>query len=415
MFSAKNIKKWLLAVFAIETICATYCLKIPGYHPLFSIIYFLAGITITILITVCPQIKINKATAFQPNNFASYIKPGIWITMLILAYFMSRYWFDMIDIDADYADMLPVIKVMNERFLSGQWKHIYDPIKEIWGGTNPIYLPAMWLPFTPATIFNFDMRWVTVACLLFSFSAFLFMMDFKKNAGVSIAATVIAFILFCWLFAQDDAHGVISMSEEGVVIFYYVLLVLAIASGNIFFIGIAVSLCMLSRYALIGWLIAFLLYLLLNKNKRQLLIFISTGMAAFLILFVLPFGWHAFTQLLKLPGSYIEFSKTVWRDSPEVFWLSLGFAKFFGPARSGLLHATLITMTFLVPVLFVLLCFYYGKKRKIANVPLATLKISIVIFYSFIDVPYLYLFYTSSFISLIAVALLIRVDMAKNI
>ena len=43
-----------------------------------------------------------------------------------------------------------------------------------------------------------------------------------------------------------------------------------------------------------------------------------------------------------------------------------------------------------------------------ANIPLAALKISLVVFYCFIDVPYQYLFYTSSFVSLIALALLMR-------
>jgi len=48
------------------------------------------------------------------------------------------------------------------------------------------------------------------------------------------------------------------------------------------------------------------------------------------------------------------------------------------------------------------------RKKKIANIPLAALKLSLVIFYCFIDVPYLYLIYTSSFVSLIAVALMVR-------
>lgn len=37
------------------------------------------------------------------------------------------------------------------------------------------------------------------------------------------------------------------------------------------------------------------------------------------------------------------------------------------------------------------------------NLPLVLLKVTMVIFYSFIDVPYLYLFYTSSYVSLIAI------------
>jgi len=200
------------------------------------------------------------------------------------------------------------------------------------------------------------------------------------------------------------------MSEEGVVIVYYVLLVLAIGSGNIVLIGLTASLCMLSRYSLIGWIPAFIFYLLLDKKKKSSILFIITGIISFFIIFILPFGWHAFTQLLKLPGSYIEFAKKVWNDSPEIFWLSLGLAKFFGPGKTALLHTTLIALTFIVPLLFVACCLYQRKKNKLSNIPLATLKLSLVIFYNFIDVPYLYLFYTSSFVSLMTVAFLIQED-----
>jgi len=48
----------------------------------------------------------------------------------------------------------------------------------------------------------------------------------------------------------------------------------------------------------------------------------------------------------------------------------------------------------------------YASRRyaqQYNNVALATLKLTIVVMYAFIDVPYLYLFYTSSFISLILI------------
>lgn len=410
MFRKKYLKSWLLAVFGIETLCATYCLKIPNYSPIISILYFAAGICMSFLIILFPQVNSGGFQPVRLNKISTYFKFALIIMMVIMAYYICRYWFDLIPIDADYADMLPVINAMDQRLVAGHWKHIYDPISEIWNGTSPIYLPAMWLPFTPAIIFDFDMRWITSGCLLFSFSAFLLVLNFNKNRILISIAMAIAFILFWWVFAQDDSHGLVSMSEEGVVILYYVLLALAIGSGNIVLIGLAASLCMLSRYSLIGWIPAFLFYLISDKKKKSLILFIMTGIISFLVIFIIPFGWHAFTQLLKLPGSYIEFAKKVWSDSPEIFWLSLGLAKFFGPGKTALSHTTLIALTFIVPLLFVIFCLYRRKKNKLSNIPLATLKLSLVIFYNFIDVPYLYLFYTSSFISLITVAFLIQED-----
>jgi hypothetical protein len=323
---------------------------------------------------------------------------------------MCKYWFAAVPVDIDHADMLPIIKVMDHRFLDGQWKHIYEPIPEIWNGAKPIYLPATWLPFSLSMVFNFDLRWITAACILFVFSVSFFILRPNKKGLFSLLTIITVFMLFWWLMTENETHGFITVSEEGVVVAYYVMLVLALLSGNIYFTAIAISLCMLSRYALIGWVPAFIVYLIFNKKKKELLVLPLTGLALFFGLFILPFGWDAFKELLQLPGNYIEFAKRVWQDSPEVFSGSMGFAQFFGPGRISLLHNTLILLTFIVPGLFVVYCSYQSRKRKISNIHLASLKLGLVVFYSFIDVPYLYLFYTSSFISLVLVAFFVAKD-----
>jgi hypothetical protein len=74
----------------------------------------------------------------------------------------------------------------------------------------------------------------------------------------------------------------------------------------------------------------------------------------------------------------------------------------------NMLHQLLISLSFIVPMAFILICHFLKKKMNLSNIPLAALKISIVIFYNFIDVPYLYLFFTSSFVSLAVVVIFIR-------
>ena len=408
MFNLKYLKHWLITAFAIETFCITYGLRFPPLIPAFSIIYFVAGIGIAVLLLYFPDAKLLPRQKLNLHSSLFYYKSAFLIVLAVIISYLSKYWLDAVAIDIHNADMLPVINVMNKRFVSGQWKHVYDTIPEIWDGIRPIYLPAMWMPFSVSVIFNFDIRWVTAGCLLFVFSVYFFILRPGNNRFFSFCTSIIAFMLFWWLMTENDLHGFISVSEEGVVAVYYVMLVLALLSENIFFTGVATSLCMLSRYALIGWIPAFLLYLLFHRKK--LFIFIITGLIFFFGLFILPFGLAAFIRAVYLPEKYVEFTKLVWKDSPEVFPGSAGFAKFFGPDRIQLLHLTLIVSTFLAPFLFTLYCFFKRKKHAISNIPLATLKISVVFFYSFIDVPYLYLFYTSSFVSLIIVAFFTRTD-----
>jgi hypothetical protein len=107
--------------------------------------------------------------------------------------------------------------------------------------------------------------------------------------------------------------------------------------------------------------------------------------------------------MIALPGNYVAFARRVWQDSPEVYWLNLGLAKFYGPQRVAILHDTLLAMSFGIPILFICFCLQQ-KKWKLQNTNLACFKLSLFVFYQFIDVPYGYLFYTSSFVSLVIAA-----------
>jgi hypothetical protein len=409
----KKLSVAILTAFAIETLTVTWWLKIPHCTPFLSILYFLSGISIAFLLLYFPKVRFPvaaKAAHKHPHNHYRLIILGL---IALVMYSWCTYWFDEMPIDITNADMLPIIKVMGDRFIAGQNSHIYDTIPWIWHGTQPIYLPAMWLPYVPALALGIDMRWVTMLGLLFAFGAFVFLYRpvfiHRPDRGgyLSFFTGVLAFLLFWWIVA-DNTAGIVSVSEEGVVIGYYTLLVLALASGKPWLTAIAASLCMLSRYALVGWIPAYILYLLLEKKWKDLGIFTVTGLGCFVLLFLVPVGWSIFVQLAGLPGDYIAFAARVWKDSPDVFWTAPGLAYFFGPHRIALLHGLLITLSFAAPLGF--LAFYYlrSRVRPLANLPLAALKITLVVFYCFIDVPYLYLFYTSSLMSLIVITLLLR-------
>ena len=396
----KNLLPVLVLAFAIETLSVTWALKIPGAAPLLSILYCSSGLFIGWLLTRMPTLKPGiSATPDLPVHFRLIIA-GL-ITLATWSW--CQYWFDEIPIDITNADMLPIIRVMGDRFIEGRHSHIYDHIPWIWNGIDPIYLPAMWLPYVPAIFIGVDMRWIAVAGLLFAFWVFIFLYRPSRRPA-SFYLAVIAFLLFWWVVA-DNTAGIVSVAEEGTVIGYYVLLVLALVSGKPWLTGIAISLCMLSRYALAGWIPAYLLILILDKKWKQLGIVALTGILCFVLLFLVPVGWATFLRLAGLPDHYVAFAARVWKDSPDTFSGAPGFAWFFGPARIAILHGLLLTLSFMVPLLFALA----GRRRRpVQNLPLATLKISLVIFYCFIDVPYLYLFYTSSFVSLIAVTLALR-------
>jgi hypothetical protein len=400
-----NRKNLLLFSLAAETFFASYGLLIGEQTSVVSILYLIASLCFILSILLLPKARLPY---FRDVKKDSYLKWPLMVLMLVLGFITSRYWMDQIPLDPDFADMLPIIKVMNERFLHGGWNHIYDPIPEIWNGTRPIYLPAMWLPYLPAVVLKLDMRWVTVLSILISFTIILFAIKVKSNRYFGYCQMAIAAMLFWWIFARNDVHSLISMSEEGVVIFYFVLLSLAIISENAFLMGITASCCLLSRYSMIGWLVPCLIFYAFRKDYRRLIAFSVTGMSCVLLFFLIPFGYKALGQMISLPALYVAFAKHVWEFSPEVFWLNPGLAKFFGPHRMATLHNTLLITSFAIPLIFMCFCLQQ-KKWKFQNINLACFKLSLVVFYQFIDVPYGYLFYTSSFVSLVIAASILSI------
>src|SRR5450432_1535405 len=406
--SRKNL---LLLSLAAETFLASYGLLIGEQTAIVSILYLIASLCFIVSILLANQATLQGLRDLKKD---SYLKFPLLALMILLAFITSRYWIDQIPLDPDFADMLPIIKVMNERLLNGEWKHVYDPIPEIWNGVLPIYLPAMWVPYAPAVLFGIDMRWITAGAVLLSFAIILFSIRVRGNRYFGYVQIAVSALLFWWIFARNDVHSLISMSEEGVVIFYFVLLSLAIISGNPFLMGITASLCLLSRYSMVGWLIPCLIFFASRKEFRKLIIFSIAGVVCFLLFFLIPFGLRTLDQMISLPGNYVAFAKHVWEYSPEVFWLNPGLAKFFGPHRLALLHGILIAMSFGVPILFMGFCLLQ-KKWNLQNINLACFKLSLLVFYQFIDVPYGYLFYTCSFVSLLIAASLLRTPAEERI
>jgi hypothetical protein len=399
----KLLKKVLTAAFLIETFCVTYAFNFPVLTPVTTIIYFLSGLLIASMILFLPDATSQAGVRIQLFRFNGFKILTMGIMGLLMIHFASNCFSDN-PILTKEADMLPVMKEMAQRFINGHWKEVYNTISQIWGGMKPIYLPAMWLPFALPTALQADIRWITVGALFISFSSFILILSPGKKNPLSLFLILSAFALFWWLFTQEDS-GLLTYTEEGVVIAYYVLLVLALLRGNYWLIGIVISLCALSRYSFIGWIPALFVLLLLQKQYLNMGKLVLCGIGCFLLLVILPFGWSVISNTLLLPGEYIHFAARLWHDNPIIFYSSLGFSKFFGPERIALQHHLLISLSFTIPTLFVLLCWWLKVKRNknINNISLAALKISIVLFYCFIDVPYIYLFYTSSFVSLILV------------
>jgi hypothetical protein len=194
-------------------------------------------------------------------------------------------------------------------------------------------------------------------------------------------------------------------------------MVYAIVSGRAWMIGAVAGLCLLSRYALIGWLPCLALFWLINKEYKKLFHALIAGGVIILCLLVFPFGISVIKILASIPGNYVNHAQAVWERNPEYFSQSLGLAKFFGKTQVNELHTILLAATFVLPLIF--LAVWRLLKNKSAtnqtNFLLASFYFSISIFYNLLDVSYLYLYYTILFVSLVTTAIALRsIDLQVN-
>ncbi|HCL06544.1 MAG TPA: hypothetical protein DHW64_11535, partial [Chitinophagaceae bacterium] len=329
----------------LETLCVTYALKFNAIIPLATVLYTLSGVAISFFILRIPDKKNRTASGV-------YEFRAVWSYQLMMLLFgglvmflFTKQWVNQSPLSYTDADMIPIMQVMSQRFLEGDWLMVYQPVQEIWNGIQPIYLPAMWMPFLLSVKFGFDPRWITSLAVFLSFSIFIlyWKAHWQKISGAVLL--LVAGILCLWLYT-DTTHNFIRLSEEGIVVFYYSLLVLALLSENFLLVGIAAALCILSRYAIAGWLPAMLVYLfLIRKQKRDSIRFLS-AFITIVVLLILPFGLEPIRIALEQPQQYIKHAVRIWREAPEYFTQSMGLAKFFGPEQIEVQHRMLILFSF---------------------------------------------------------------------
>ena len=396
-----KLSPWLLLLLAaIQALLCTYALWLP-WSPWIPVLFLLNGSLFAFLLVRIPKLVLHL-------EIGLLISPWKWILLvcgMAYSYQLARVILDNTPVAIEHADMLPIIGVMGKRFLSGQWYQVYAPIAEIWNGIQPIYLPAMWLPFTLADLLHFDPRWVTVGGVWIAVIGIVWQLKHLRSVGVWLVLAILCMVL--WWLHTETRNNLFRLTEEGVVIAYHVLLVFAIAARKPVLLGLALSACLLSRYVLVTAIPAVLLWWVLHKEWRLLLRTAITVLICCLLT-ILCFGITPFEQMLRIPDTYVQHAVRVWQERPEFFQYSVGMAALFGPNSIGLQHQLLLIMGFGLPLLFVGWMLWRRKQYNFNNAEFAIATLAITVFYAFVDVPYLYLYYTPVFWYLAIAVLALR-------
>ena len=373
------------------------------YYYSSSVLYVLAGI----LICVLPLLGNNDAV-LPTGNKSQF---GRVLRVLFFGFLAAFFAFHVhvliplyhqIPISPKVADMLPVIKLACNRLLTGQ--PVYAPTDEIWIGTVNAYLPMMWLPYVPAQIFGYDMRWTTVTLLFVSlFIAALPV--FKAKYDLPVFPTLFAGISLFLALNYFLTHGrdFWSMTEEGVVAAFYVFLAFALIRGNYYLIGIAMGFCVLSRYALIPWIPTYLTFIFLTQPRKEFRKLFFTLSVIVLIVFIIPyFIWDPF-YFLSLPGIQLKNVDPFWRYNglTDHTFFNVGLYKFFTIETARLMGNIGLLTSFIAPAVFILFAQKFQKRYSLNGryIGFGSLKLSLIFFYNFLPMPFSYLFFPLTLIS----------------
>lgn len=307
-----------------------------------------------------------------------------------------------------YSDVFVQSTTMAERMLSGE--KVYAPMTLLGYQLIPTYLPMQWMPFVISVITGSDPRLIHIVAWLAISGYFLFGQKFNFSLVVEnlIACLAPALILGAFYKFQGDA---LFMSFELLIAAYYLLLVLGLLKKNFWLITLAILLCLLSRYSLALWLPVFLVILYFKTEKKLIIKGAVVVVSGILLLYVIPFllydpgiwvrGYDYYTTAAE--GEWMD-----WRIYPEIepkgpvsVVNGIGMAVFFYKFIPGdlLVRINTLRLIHIIAILLFVAVFIilflrnkHLKKLPFAILALGSLKIYLVLFYAFIQIPYHYLY-----------------------
>ncbi len=375
-----------------------------------AIIYFISSLLIGLLLLVkFFKADVTLVTTPQPkrNNF---IVLAISLILLLVTGTLLASIFKEYPIDVKKSDIIPSIQVMVNRLLHGQYA--YAPIYDFGYLFSPTYLPMQWLPYVAAEKSGLDYRWISFAIWGIGYLLIVFRSLKSDNLLLKIS---IPLLLFGISYAIDlKEPNLPRYTVESMVAGYYMLLITSLNSRNAFFIGICITLCLLSRFSLLLWL-PLAAFVLVVSGYRQL-VFKVIGVVAFLVavLYIIPFlskDWHSFQNGYE---HYDRATLGEWQDNlnddhmPNQLYAGTGFAHLFYESHTDWQIADKIKQLKKVHVLlstgicFIMGTWYWRNRKNIDNriFLMASFKIYLAFFLAFIQVPYVYLMTVASFVSI---------------
>ena len=340
------------------------------------------------------------------------ILKGISISLSVITFFCLFIFFRNEPIDINKSDIIPIIqKFYLDRLFNGEF--VYNAVDRGTYFWTPNYFPMHWLPFSVSYILGFDHRLLALIILLIAVMYYSFKIINKGGSDSNILLKIILpyLILICMMLNEKI---IIGHTVETMISAYYLIFSITILRGNTILKSIGLSSILLSRFSIVLWTPFYIISSFI-KDKKNTIILSSYCILIALITFIIPFlirdpkllinGFNGFSDVYLL-----EWKGQQWQsqgDNPYQLFNGLGFACYFYKLWPGelldKLNAIVIAqliMNISVVIFSFILMKKFSNKIGIERYQLLTLKIALLLFYSFLVVPYQYLFMVPLFVSI---------------
>lgn len=371
------------------------------------LVLLLLGITSGIIIISLSKSSFAETTTI-PKKEEKYLQILLYIIGCVFLFFTIKGVIDKFPIDVKYSDIIPQVNKMLTRFLAAEMP--YQPITD-WGWEMfPTYMPLQWLPFAIPQLLHFDYRYFAFFVWVATGIMFVSSPFFNQNSRFYR----LTFILLSVIYVYKQSL-IFNCTYEIMMAAYYMLLLYSFRSKSYVIKGLALSLCLLSRYSVLLFVPLYFLFLFLNNGAKKT---INTGLVIilmFLIFYILPFMIQDPMIFIKSYNYHSMAALGEWQHFeggalPVHLESKLGVACYFYKFYPGQLIDKLKALQHVhlfLCILSVALCgIYYYLNNKLGKIKTPTLfligafNIYITIFYCFIQIPYQYLFIVPAFISI---------------
>ncbi len=387
--------------------------------------YFLCSVTFGILLMA----KCYNRLAV-PNPVRQPLPVRItFLVLFALCFLAVNYVTNGLIKDIDYrsiSDIIPTITILVKRFLAGLPPYTDDSLVSLYYHTPSSYLPMHWLPCVPAEYFHFDYRKMTF--IVWCIGSGIMLARGMKGREPWLAMLLPLLLSAGYVYVALNVPNVIAVTVEIMVGSYYMLLLCGINMRNAWLMGFFLACCLLSRYMVAFWLPLWAMVLFVTEERKYLFRTAASAVFIVAILYIIPFLSHDWTSFYRAyinnydVAPFGEWKHLDGNGLPFHLFAGIGMACFFYKhyLATDLFAGYLLMkkLFFIINGLVILtlgIWFWVKRSRINSNIFLmASFKVYLSFFISFLVLPYQYFALTSVFVSLAIFSEQLRYDVAPR-